>query len=379
MAAQLRRGDPQALAEALRHTRARTLALAEAWREALGDAMQVPHAPGLNPPLWELGHIGWFQDGWIARNRQRDRGVDCDPDHARAPSRLDRADDWYDSSTVAHATRWQLPLPGWHDTRAYLQAGLEDSLALLRAAEGGDLYFWQLALFHEDMHNEAWVYMAQALDIPLPAAVAEPGAGEDTLCGAEIEVPACTWRLGSEAGAGFAFDNEQDAHDVALPAFRIDAAPVTWSGWIAFLQATGHPPPPFVRQSGGSWEERRFGRWQPLDLCAAVRHVNLKDAQAWCAWSGRRLPNEAEWECAAMTQPGFRWGEVWEWTATPFEPYPGFREHPYVDYSRPWFGSRQVLRGACTATAAGMRHPRYRNFFQPDRTDIYAGFRTCAM
>lgn len=372
-----------ALAEGLRQTRARTLALAEAWRAALGEDLRVPHSPGLNPPLWELGHIGWFQDWWIARNRQRERGVEAEPDHARARSRLAGADGWYNSSTVAHATRWQLPLPGWDETLGYLRAGLSDTLMLLHDAHGGDPYFWQLALFHEDMHNEAWVYMAQALDIPLPSDVAEPGGvtpgRAEAASAAEIDIPACTWQLGSEVDAGFAFDNEQGAHAVTLPAFRIDAAPVTWARWITFVQATGRSLPPFLRQVDGAWEARRFGGWRALDLQAAARHLSLPDALAWCAWAGRRLPTEAEWECAAMTQPGFRWGEVWEWTATPFEPYPGFRPHPYVDYSQPWFGSRQVLRGACTATAPGMQHPRYRNFFQPERTDIYSGFRSCAV
>ena len=107
-------------------------------------------------------------------------------------------------------------------------------------------------------------------------------------------------------------------------------------------------------------------------------HLSCDDAEAWCRWAGRRLPTEAEWECAALTQPAMRWGQVWEWTASGFEPYPGFVAHPYRDYSEPWFGSRRVLRGACVATAAIMVHPRYRNYFTPERCDIFAGFRSVA-
>ena len=99
--------------------------------------------------------------------------------------------------------------------------------------------------------------------------------------------------------------------------------------------------------------------------------------QAWCQWAGRQLPTEAQWEKAALTQPDFQWGSVWEWTASTFMAYPGFLPHPYVDYSAPWFGSRPALRGASHATAPRMVHPRYRNYFPPERTDIYAGFRTC--
>ena len=90
------------------------------------------------------------------------------------------------------------------------------------------------------------------------------------------------------------------------------------------------------------------------------------------------LPTEAQWEMAAMTHTGFQWGQVWEWTASTFGAYPGFEAHPYRDYSAPWFGTHQVLRGASSATVGRMVHPRYRNFFTPERTDIYAGFRTCA-
>lgn len=78
-----------------------------------------------------------------------------------------------------------------------------------------------------------------------------------------------------------------------------------------------------------------------------------------------------------MSLPGFHWGDVWEWTASTFAPYPGFVAHPYHDYSQPWFGSRPVLRGASLATAGRMVHPRYRNYFTPERNDVAAGFRTC--
>ena len=107
-------------------------------------------------------------------------------------------------------------------------------------------------------------------------------------------------------------------------------------------------------------------------------HLTAYEAEAWCRWAGRRLPTEAEWECAALSAPGFSWGQAWEWTASQFQPYPGFTPHPYREYSEPWFGSRRVLRGACVATAPTLAHPRYRNFFEPQRNDVFAGFRSCA-
>lgn len=376
----LRTGDAPTLARALQATRQRTLALAQAWADA---SPVVPLADELNPPLWELGHVGWFQEWWIARNRQRALGPACDPLHARPASRLARADVLYDSSAVAHDTRWQLALPGLDATLRYLEAVQADTLALLQdlAPDAGDdaLYFWRLVLFHEDMHNEAAVYMAQALGVPVPDALADVGGAPPMLPGGpqEITVPAQTWTLGSAPG-GFAFDNELGAHAVELAAFRIDAAPVSWARYLAFVQATGHPLPAHVRHCDGQWEAQRLGRWRPLDKAAPAVHLCCADAEAWCRWAGRRLPTEAEWECAALTQADMAWGTVWEWTASAFEPYPGFVPHPYRDYSAPWFGTRRVLRGASRATSPHLVHPRYRNFFTPDRADIDAGFRSAA-
>jgi gamma-glutamyl hercynylcysteine S-oxide synthase len=133
----------------------------------------------------------------------------------------------------------------------------------------------------------------------------------------------------------------------------------------------------WLAQVGSVQREAQFASLATDPEAAAV-HLSAHEARAWCRWAGRRLPTEAEWECAALTQPGFAWGEVWEWTASPFAPYAGFVAHPYRDYSAPWFGTRVVLRGACSATSASLAHPRYRNFFPPDRTDILAGFRSAA-
>ena len=91
-------------------------------------------------------------------------------------------------------------------------------------------------------------------------------------------------------------------------------------------------------------------------------------------------PPPAEWEYAASSgNPDFRWGELWEWTGSAFEPYPGFSADAYLEYSAPWFGTHQVLRGASFVTQQRIRSPRYRNFFMPERDDIFAGFRTCVI
>ncbi len=389
-----RNADAAQLHSALRDARTRTLATFAAYDEALRPGRcAVPYSPQLNPPLWELGHIGWFQEWWLGRNPQCPRGAAADPDVPRLPPRRAQADTWFDSSRVAHTTRWELPLPGADALRDDLEAGLADSLQLLQQCPHDDdaLYFHRLVLFHEDMHHEAAVYMAQHLDIPLAG-----WAPQAHSAATELAIPAGTLELGP-AGGGFAFDNELGPHVLALDAFRIDSAPVTWARYLAFVEAGGYrershwsddgwawlqaqqlAAPRYVRAHGSTWQRRTFGTWLDIDPALPAMNLSLHEAQAWCAWAQRRLPTEAEWQHAALRERAFQWGQVWEWTASPFAPYPGFAPHPYRDYSAPWFHTRQVLRGGAFATQPRMKHPRYRNFFTAERNDVFAGFRTCA-
>lgn len=373
-----RGGDANFLASALQDTRRRTLALLDAYVEVLGPTLAVPYSTQLNPPLWEVGHVAWFHDVWIARNRQRALGLACDPDHDRPPGRLAGADALYNSSQVAHKTRWHLPLPDLETTRRYLSESLGETLDLLAITPESPehLYFFRLSLFHEDMHAEAATYMAQALDIPLPAAL-QPWL-RPLPPTQELGLPATSWRLGDD-GPGFAFDNELVAHEVELERFTIDSVAVTWRRFIPAIEAGAVGLPRYVRRAGSGWQVRRGGQWLPLDMDLPAVHVTWDEAMAWCRWAGRRLPTEAEWEYAAMTAPGFHWGDVWEWTASRFVPFAGFVAHPYRDYSRFGFEEhRYVLKGASRATDLRMAHPKYRNFFTPERNDIHAGFRSCA-
>lgn len=394
----IRHAGPATLRQALLDSRRDTLATFAVYEAALAErGMAVPYDPTLNPPLWELGHIGWFQDHWIGRNSQRTRGIQADPQATRsAPLRAD-ADALYNSSQVAHERRWQLPLPDADRTRAEVAEILARTLDLLPAQDDAQaLYFHRLSLLHEDMHHEAALYMAQALGIaitdarwqalPLPA---PPAA---------VALPAGPWPLGS-ADAGFAFDNECGRHAVQTEACEMDAQVLRWAEYLPFAEAGGYDEPRwwtreglawrqsqdqacprYLRRNGAGWQQWRHGQWAALDPTLPACHLTQHEALAWCAWAGRRLPREAEWERAACTLgDGFTWGQVWEWTCSRFEPYPGFVPHPYVDYSAPWFGSRAVLRGASFGTQPRMRHPRYRNYFPAERNDIFAGFRTCAV
>jgi ergothioneine biosynthesis protein EgtB len=386
------------LAEALQAARNDTLATFAAVPRAR-PALQVPLHAWLNPPLWELGHVGWFQEYWVARNPARERGARADPDTPRPAGVRADADRLYNSSTVPHDSRWSLALPGIQQTRDDLARQLDSTLELLaRAGDDDDaLYFFRLVLFHEDMHHEAALYMAQSLGIavddprwragPLPPG---PRTG--------LVVPAGPRPFGHR-GAGFAFDNERPSHEVALPSFSIDAAVVTWADFLPFVAeggyrerafwtdegwhwvgATGAAGPRYLAARDGEWRVERFGVEQPLDPRLPACHLSFHEAQAWCRWAGRRLPTEFEWEAAATTSgDAFEWGAVWEWTASPFAPYEGFERHPYRDYSAPWFDGRPVLRGGSFATQPRMKNLRYRNFFTADRTDVFAGMRTCAL
>jgi iron(II)-dependent oxidoreductase len=389
--------DRDALADALSDSRARTLRLFAAYEAALGPSLGVPYAAELNPPRWELGHIGWFADWWIARNPQRNRGTHADPDAprtaARQANRGQDADACYNSSLVAHATRWELDLPDTNLTRDDLAASLAETLQCLAGSSNNDdaLYFYRLALFHEDMHAEAAVYMAQTLGFD-----AGEAAPAQALTDGSVTLPATPWALGY-GRQGFAFDNELSGVTEAVAPFEIDCAPVTWGRYLPFIDsggyreprwwsdagwqwriASGLDAPRYWRRHEGAWQICRNGHWQAVDPGQPACHVTAHEARAWCVWAGRRLPTEAEWEVAAYRSPDFAWGQVWEWTASEFAPYPGFRAHPYRDYSQPWFDGRPVLKGASHATSPRMRHRRYRNFFTANRNDIFAGFRSVA-
>ena len=373
-------GNPAYLAQALQSCRNKTLALLDAYAQALGNDLTVPYSAQLNPPRWEAGHIAWFQDYWTGRNRQRQKVIACDPQHERPEGCLPGADNWYDSSHVVHSSRWTLPLPDLSATRDYMETVLQHTLSALEldANQGGDLYFYRLVLFHEDMHAEASVYMAQALGLHLPYELQpqKPAAGIFK----QLSFPATRHIQGWNDTDGFAFDNELPVHEVELDAFDIDSQPLTWRRFLPAVEVGAVTLPRYLRREGRRWQACRFGLWKDLDMDDTAVHINWHQAQAWCRWAKRRLPTETEWEFAALNHPDFEWGHAWEWTADRFTAFDGFQPHPYRDYSR--FGLEspcQVLKGACRATDARMAHPRYRNFFAPDRDDIFAGFRTCAL
>jgi gamma-glutamyl hercynylcysteine S-oxide synthase len=332
-----------------------------------GERLFGPKLAIVNPPLWEIGHVAWFQERWCLRQRA---------DGSLADSILPDADALYDSATVAHDSRWSLPLPDLAATRAYGDAVLERVRErLARESDSPALhYFVRLATCHEDMHAEAFHYTRQTLGYSEPVF---DFPSRENLQG-DVDIAGGTFVLGAKPENGFVFDNEKWAHQVEIAPFRIARSPVTVAQYLAFVEQGGTAPR-YWKKKGGEWLHRRFDRWLPLALAAPLMHVDWNEAQAWCRWAERRLPTEAEWECAMSCGrlPGT--AGVWEWTSSTFDPYPGFVLDPYEEYSEPWFGTHKVLRGGSFATPARLMRPTFRNFYTPDRADVFSGFRTCAV
>lgn len=416
------------LVELIHDARARTLALVS---DLDDDQLEVPQWPNVNPPRWELGHIAFFFEVFFLRILGREAPI------------LSGAEELYDSFHVAHDIRWSLPLPARDETLRYMEDVLEDVVERLGAEDVGarETYLALLGTLHEDMHGEALTYTRQTLEYPAPSWPVSSHASSGPWPG-DVDVPGGTFRLGAAEDAPFVFDNEKWAHPVELEAFSIARAPVTNEEFAAFVDDGGYrrracwsaegwevrsstraQHPIYWRRGESGWLRRHFDHHVPLEPHAPVIHVSWYEAEAYCHWAGRRLPTEAEWEMAASVEPGtdakhrYPWGDedpsperahldsrhlgtvdvaafpdsdsafgcrqmignVWEWTASAFYPFPGYVvDVPYREYSAPWFGYHKVLKGGAWATRSRLANNVYRNFFLPDRADIFAGFRTCA-
>jgi iron(II)-dependent oxidoreductase len=329
-------------ARLLGRVRARTLALIAHLRPA--DLERVLD-PLMSPLVWDLAHIAAYEDLWL-----------CHRHGGHALLHPDRAAS-YDAFETPRAVRGDLRLLDTAGALQYLDDVRERSLAVLDERGPGDGTLVELVLRHELQHTET-MRQAMALARLLPAG--EPPAGPVGGAAGWAAVPGGTFAMGA-GPEGFAYDNERPRHAVDVPAFAIARRPVTNAAWRAWVEAEGRDDRSTA--AGGHPE-------------APVCHVTWHDASAFARAAGARLPTEAEWEKARAAGALDDAGYVWEWTATPFAAYPGFRAHPYREYSEVFFGdSYRVLRGGSWATDRRIATATFRNWDLPERSQIFSGVR----
>jgi len=399
------------------------------------DGLRRQHSPLMSPLVWDLAHIGNFEELWLLREA------------AGAPAIDASLDDMYDAFRHPRPNRPALPLLGPAEARRYIadvRGRVMDSLGTVDLETrplltGGFVY--GMVVQHEHQHDETMLATLQLMDAPGYRPLAAPAAaGPGEVLPADVLIPAGTFVMGTD-DEPWAYDNERPGHVVDLPAFRIDTVPVTNRAYLGFVEDGGYDEPRwwgdagwawrleddlrhpgFWRpEGGGHWSRNRFGWREDLPLDEPVQHVCWHEADAFARWAGRRLPTEAEWEKAASWSPagvGRRWpwgdaepddtranlggrsfrpapagaypagagaygcrqmiGDVWEWTSSDFGPYPGFAGFPYREYSEVFFGSGyKVLRGGSWATSPAAVRTTFRNWDLPIRRQIFAGFR-CA-
>ena len=384
------------------------------------DDLRRQWSPLMSPLVWDLAHIGHFEELWLLRRLGGGRATDA------------RYDEIYDAFAHGRDERPALDLLAPGAAHAFCAEVRERVLEALRdgsfapadrLVRGGFVH--HMIAQHEHQHVETMLATLQLRggpDFPwregrVPAAGGTSG---------EVSVPGGRFAMGSEDEA-WAYDNERGRHEVELPPFLIDAHPVTNGDYQQFVEDGGYDDarhwtaagfahrletalehPQFWERDAGGWTRIRFGRREPLPLDEPVQHVCWYEADAFARWAGKRLPTEAEWELAAQgSHPtpasanlggsSFRpapvgaypagvsdlgchqmIGDVWEWTASDFGPYPGFEAFPYREYSEVFFGAGyKVLRGGSWATDPCLARITVRNWDHPVRRQIFAGFR-CA-
>jgi gamma-glutamyl hercynylcysteine S-oxide synthase len=372
----------------LEEARERTLRLIEGVR---GPDLDRVHDPLMSPLAWDLGHIAAFEDLWVCR----EAGLEL--------LREDLAE-VYDAFETPRANRGELAYLRHDEVIAYMREVRERVRPVLDSVCP---FIGEMLVQHEHQHNET---MLQTLQLAAPGvyspALTEPDGRAAT---GSVRVEGGVFAMGA-AGTGFAYDNERPRHERELEAFRIDRAPVTNAAFAEFMADRGYARRELWSEEGWAlrtseaWERplywtedgrvRRFDRTVELERELPVMHVSFFEAEAFARWRGARLPSEAEWECAAPAGDGARGhldqldfgpgptgpflGDCWEWTSTEFDGYPGFRPHPYPEYSQVFFGSGyRVLRGASWATRGRVARVTFRNWDHPRRRQIFAGFR-CA-
>src|SRR5437667_9267282 len=221
------------------------------------EQFRVPLLPTINPFLWEIGHVAYFQEYWVLQHA------------AGRPPIRPGGDGLYDSAKVAHEARWNLPLPSRAETLHYMLEVRDRLMNYMYRSSfdpSRDAYFVLLSVFHEDMHDEAFFITRQTLGYPFPAALerrdAPPVPVSETR---DVSIAGGEYTIGSTADEGFIFDNEKWAHTVSVPALRISLSLVAQKEVLNYVEATAAPPPvSWKRAEDGSRLRRHFADSLPI-------------------------------------------------------------------------------------------------------------------
>ena len=403
------------------------------------DDLRTQHDPLMSPIVWDLGHIGHFEEVWLIEKLS---GGGAEGEGLRG---------MYNPFENPRATRGALGLPSRRECDAYLEqvraavlAGLDEHVPNGTAPLTRDGFVYRMVLQHEYQHNETILQTLQ-LKQDRPYAAPREGAPRSRRPhapepGTMARFPGGPVEMGTDDRT-VAYDNERPRYEIALEPFSIDVHPVTNGQYLSFLDDGGYhareawsergwawrteaelEAPKFWERTGDGWTERFMDLVVPLDPDRPVCHVCYWEAEAYARWAGKRLPTESEWEAAASWDPEkgrkrlYPWGDeeptperanldqllfqttpvgsypqgaspigcwdmlgnVWEWTSSDFRAYPGYRTFPYREYSEAFFGDEyKVLRGGSWATRPGAVRATFRNWDLPIRRQIFSGFR-CA-
>ncbi|WP_224373147.1 ergothioneine biosynthesis protein EgtB [Hyalangium versicolor] len=414
----------------LEAARARTLGMLAGLPEA---ELLRQHSPLMSPLVWDMAHVANYEEQWLLRalggRGFTDASFDAIYDAFQHPRRTrSQLPLLTPAEAFAYAARVRQAV------REHLDRVPEDSPEPLLK----DGFAFGMVAQHEQQHAETLAATLQLMTTweYRPAARPRPQPASAPLH--EVFIPGGPVRLGSDGA--WAYDNERPAHVVDVPPFLLDAHPVTNGDYLVFVEAGGYEDPRWWHPKGWEfiqaeglrhpqfwlpqgqhvWLRRRFGWIEPLPKDEPVQHVCWYEADAYARWAGKRLPTEPEWEKAAQGSDGtpreHPWGDVapaseqanlsgdtwgpspvgsypqgrsadgvwgllgdvWEWTASDFGGYAGFRAFPYREYSEVFFGSEyKVLRGGAWASSPVAVRNSFRNWDYPIRRQIFAGFR-CA-
>ncbi len=408
-----------ALSDAYQTLRDETLALTSELSDADATVQSMEDA---SPAKWHLAHTTWFFETFLLETRLSDyKPFD--------PSFCYLFNSYYEQVGARHPRprRGMITRPSLERVRAYrahVDAGMGRLFETEPAREVLDLI--ELGIHHEQQHQELLLTdilhlfaqnpLRPAFHAPEPLPV--EGEGPAPLRWKSFD--AATARIGHD-GEGFAFDCEGPRHDAIIRPFKLASRPVLNAEWLAFMADGGYGSATLWLSDGWAvvneraWEapfywEQRDGRWmtmtlrglQPVDPAAPVCHVSYFEADAFARWMDKRLPSETEWEHAAAGEAmagNFAdsgrlrpkppraggsedeltglFGDVWEWTQSPYTAYPGFKvsQGAVGEYNGKFMNGQYVLRGGSCATPGGHIRATYRNFFQPDKRWQFSGLR----